>query len=248
MKKLICLFSVLSLFLTSCSGDESNNVVNPSSDVLPIKIIQTYEDGSTFSTDITYDGNKLLKLIYSDGSVINYTYSGSLVSKVEYFRNEILLQEDLYEYENDKLINFKRLEYDDVDDDYFTDVSYVYNSDGTVSYTESSGQLNNPSPYISTGVISLDEYGHVISIVNSNNYTETFTYDDKHSPFKNILGLDKLPFQDVYPNSYKHNFISEVNPDNTTTHVYTYNSNNYPITDEEDDGYGIQTTQYFYNN
>lgn len=250
MKKILFFLSGIAFLLNSCSNDDSTNSVNPSSDVLPVKIIQTYEDGSSFSVDITYNGNKVLKLIYSDGTFVDYIYSDNIISKVEYYRNEVLYQEEFFQYDNnDRLVNHKRFEYENVaqDYDYAKDVTYSYNLDGTVSSIMMSGEVLDPN-FTDTAVFTLNDYGEVILANHNQGYIESFTYDNKNSPFKNILGFDKLRFSGNNPTAYLHNFISEVNPHNTTTHIYTYNSNDYPLTDQENDGYGISTTQYFYNN
>jgi hypothetical protein len=244
MKKLLYLFAFLTVFLSSCSSDNDDS----SSLVLLKKYVETLEDGSTFTMNFNYNGNKLLGSTGDFNSSSTVTYNGNLITKIEYFNGSTLTQENIYQYNNnDKLINFKSNEYYSTSGNYGTSVDYTYNSDGTVSFSKYSGDLSLPLTLSSEGYFTFDSHGRVTSAVQDNGYTETFTYDDKNSPFKNILGIDKLPFEGDYANNFINNFIIRTNTYSGSNFTLTYNSNDYLSIEIEDDGDEITTTQYFYN-
>lgn len=247
MKKLLFLLSGIAFLLSSCSSDDSGNGVNPS-DILPVKIIQTFEDDGTSNTaTVQYEGNKIIKVVYEPGTtVVNYTYSGNLITKIEHFTNQVLEQEEEYQYDdNSRLTRYKRFE---EDENYGSEVRYDYNMDGTVSFIQFSGPLSSPLIPTAVGTFDFNSSGEIIAVNHEGGYWESYTYDAKNSPFKNILGFDKLILTGNTPTGYRHNFTEEKNPHSITTTTYTYNANDYPLTAVEDDGYGISTRQFFYNN
>lgn len=251
MKKLLFLISIL--FFTACSSDDDNKA--NSETILVTKIVETYEGNGTtdtYTTYLNYDGSKLVGQTFDiPNSNAAVTYTGNLITKIEYFYNSNLAQEVLYAYDSsERLINFKRYEYGG-SNDFGVNVDYVYNSDGTVSYEKESGNLPTLNPS-STGVINFNTDGSVSTIVASNGYTYTYTYDTKNSPFKNIMGIDKLIFEDDEASNFiLHNFLTRIEDSGfsttTTNYSYTYNSNNYPTQLLQDDGSSIKTKQYFYN-
>lgn len=242
MKKIISILCILTIILSSCSGDDSASQSNV---VLLTKMIQTFESGNPIETTYQYNGNRLTKIFYGNLAYAEVTYSGNLITKIQQFQNNELIQEIRYEYENNKLVNFKRFEYDD---NYGTNIDYTYNADGTVAFEKFSGSLSSPLAPSVTGVFVLNSSGEVISAQYFNGYLQTYTYDTKNSPFKNVLGMDKLAFDDDSANGFIHNLILEEDLYYSTTTTYTYNSGNYPLTSSEDDGDEVINTQYFYNN
>ena len=108
MKKLLYFFTFLMVLLSSCTSDNDDS----SSLVLLTRYVETLEDGSTFTMNFNYNGNKLLGSTGDFNSSTTVTYTGNLITKIEYFRAGTLTQENIYEYNsNDKLINSKRNEY-----------------------------------------------------------------------------------------------------------------------------------------
>lgn len=244
MKKLLYFFTFLMVLLSSCTSDNDDS----SSLVLLTRYVETLEDGSTFTMNFNYNGNKLLGSTGDFNSSTTVTYTGNLITKIEYFRAGTLTQENIYEYNsNDKLINSKRNEYSS-SGNYGTSVDYTYNSDGTVSFSKFSGDLNFPLTLSSEGYFTFDSQGRVTSAIHENGYEETYMYDVKNSPYKNVLGMDKLPFELDYANNFVNNFISRNDPYSGSDFTLTYNSSDYLISEIEDDGEEITTTQYYYNN
>lgn len=249
MKKLLLFVSVLALIFTSCSSDDDSS----STPILVAQITETevYNGQTeTYTMTFNYDGNKLLGIDYGTLSS-TVTYTGNLITKLELFYGTILIQEGLYTYDSsERLINFKRFEYDSTDD-YGVNVDYIYNPNGTVSFTKESGQLPDLNPS-STGVINFNSDGTVSTIVASTGYNYSYTYDSKNTPFKNVLGMDKLIFEDDEVNNNGiHNFLTEIeqygSSSYTRNYTYSYNSNDFPVESTMNDGYSVVTKQYIYN-
>lgn len=253
MKKLLYLFSAFALVLTSCSSNNESEQILQATPILITQMTATVvNNGNTESNTatFTYDGTKILSQNYGN-YYINYSYTGNLITKIEYFLNDVVISKELYTYNSlEKLVNYQRTEYDNVNGNYGVNVDYVYNSNGTVSYTRNTGNLPNLIPS-STGIINFNNEGLVISIETSTGYTYSYTYDTKNNPVKNVLGFDKLIFSDDDVSSLTKNLVSEVQTNSfgifTTNFNHTYNSNDYPIQTIEVDGSETVTREYIYN-
>lgn len=250
MKRLVYIFSVVVLTLASCSSNDDNT----SSPVLPTQVIETIDYGGnieTYTINFIYNGSKIVRQeVGSDAA--DYTYTDNLITKVEYKRNNEVIARYEYIYDsNERLINIKYFEFDDIGGDYGTDADYVYNSNGSVSFTVYSGNLPDLNQSLS-GTMTLNAEGLVASVVSSAGYSYAYTYDTKNNPFKNIMGLNKLLFfnDEATINSIR-NYLSEVvsygNSINTTTYNHTYNSNDFPTQTVRNNDYETITTQYIYN-
>lgn len=127
MKKLLYLFSALALTLTSCSSEDDSN--NNSSDVTLIKkIILTSddeEDDSYWNNTIifTYNGTKLVESREDDNYKTVYTYTGDLITKIEYFDGTVLDEYDLFSYNS----SGKLIEYRSIGNDFEEKFTYTYN-------------------------------------------------------------------------------------------------------------------------
>ncbi|MFZ0596127.1 MAG: hypothetical protein WAM46_04030, partial [Flavobacterium sp.] len=108
MKKILFLFSALSMVLiSSCSSDDSSTDEG-SATLLPQKITETtVENGKSGSLvyTLTYDGNKLKDIATTDASRTVYTYTGDVITKVESYKSGVLQSTDTYAYENGKLMS-----------------------------------------------------------------------------------------------------------------------------------------------
>jgi hypothetical protein len=257
MKKLICLFGLSALLLTSCSSSDSSSTTEES-DVLVTRTVETYaNDGSTVTTNYTYSGKKVLKSIDSDGYYENYTYTGDLLTKAEIFdMDDNLIQRETFTYNGSaQLVSYVILDFEFNMGDKET---YVHNSDGTISTAAFSGDLTSQTNPVSTGVVhfangevsSFDE----IESFSSSTSTTTYTYDTKNNPFKNITGYDKISFIDSEAAGNTHNILTKTyttsSQTDVTTTTFTYNSLNFPVTDSEIEGTdatSVITTQYTYN-
>jgi hypothetical protein len=223
MKKLFLFVLASLLSLNSCSNIESKQ--SAKNEILPKKIITTSGTGSIISsTDITYDGNKIIGTKSSSGEYQIYKYTGTFLTRIEsYDASGKLVLEDNYTYANGKL-----------DKNVFIDngstpieTTYTYNQDGTISFVESRLQ----GSFLTNGKFFLTN-GNITSIETSNtNYTGTYTfeYDSKNSPTKNFLGYNLLlPGNNYEILQSKNNLLKYVEKGNTETFSYVYNSDGYP--------------------
>ena len=258
MKKLVCLCAFSTLLLTSCSSG-SDSSTTTESDVLVTKTVENYAlDGSTVTTNYTYNGKKLVKSTDSDGYHKDYTYTGDLITKIETIddSNATLMQEQTFTYNaSGQLVTYIIKDFDSGEGDRET---YVYNSDGTISTAAYSGNLTTQTNSVSTGVVHFT-IGEVTSVNNietlgGTTSTTTYTYGTKNHPFKNITGYDKISFIDSDAAGITHNVLTQSytsgSQTDVTTTTYTYNALNFPMTGSEIEGTDATTviaTTYTYN-
>ncbi|MES2575460.1 MAG: hypothetical protein V4572_10995 [Bacteroidota bacterium] len=235
MKKILCLFSALALVLTSCSGDDSSSDSSPdSSTILLKKTILTDSEGEKTTVIYKYNGTKIVSELDNYGDGILYTYTGDLITKMEFKYDGIIEQTNTYSYTDGKLTTFVR---EDPIMDWGNKEVYTHNSDGSISVKEYIGDGTTQTQLNSTGTINFFANGEVSEITSSNNLTYKYVYDTKNNPFKNVLGFGKIAFVDGIADGISHNMISETyGTEVTYTATYVYNSNNYPktVVDNED--------------
>ncbi len=256
MKKIICLLGFSALVFTSCSSGDSSSTTTES-DVLVTKTIETYaNDGSTVTTNYSYNGKKMVKATDSDGYYEKYTYTGDLLTKVEYFSDADELEEtETFTYNTSgKLATYVRSEW--IVDQGVRE-EFVYNSNGTVSTTTYSGTptlqtfpLNTSVVYFSGSEVSMTELYNGSALASMH----TYTYDTKNNPFKNVTGFDKIAVIEAESVGLIHNILTDTYSESSNTftynNVYTYNSLNFPLTNADTEGTDATTTittQYFYN-
>ena len=100
MKKIILFVSAFALLVTSCSSDDSDPEPAAPTGTLLTKIIETYDDGSVETSNITYNGNKIVSMItveYNEKTI--FTYTGDLITKEEFFVDDIIDETFVYEYD-----------------------------------------------------------------------------------------------------------------------------------------------------
>lgn len=246
MKKRLCLFSVALLFLVSCSSDDSSTPPDPASqNLLLSKTVEVDAFFGNFTTNYTYNGNKLVEINrYEEESDI-YTYTGDLITKIEKFNvylsgttDEIteLVSTDMFEYNsNNQLIEFKTT-YPNSQMERVT--TYVYNNNNTVTFEQYENFPGNTPELLKTGTITMQdgEISTLQVVKDFDSFTANYTYDNKNSLFKNVVGYDKLMVThiigtqgsftsgDTVLGGISHNFV------NNGEFEYTYNADDYPIT------------------
>ena len=232
MKKLKLSRLVLLLTLTflSCSKD-GDSTPDSSSLILPKKINyieNTSRDKIGKDTYFTYKGNKIVSDL-TDGRYKNvYTYTGDFITKVEGFDYAKLTSTEDYTYINGKLTS---VTYKETSASYSTTTNFIYNSDGTVLYS-SNGNGKGKLTF---------KNGNLIEDASENNGTESYEYDTKNNPFKNILGIAALLYncKECGPhNAASNNYIKRTDTYSgstsvLSTSVITYNLDGYPIADIE---------------
>jgi YD repeat-containing protein len=234
MKKLLYLFTASLLVVTSCSKDDDDSYDSPSS-ILPKKITFTESDGTSYSEDIVYNGNKIVSITEADGSQRKFTYNGNQIVKIEEFDKDGLSEGPTEcGYTNGLMTSYVE-KYDDL---YNHKTKYIHNNDGTVSYEQFKINISTgvEEKYGQTGKLTFKD-GNLIKAertYDKYNSVEVYEYDTKNSPFKNVLGLNLLIDEDV---SSVNNVVKETSTSQSgsniytdvTTYSYTYDANNYPI-------------------
>lgn len=260
MKKLLYVFSALVLIFTSCSSDSDSSSDSPAGTVLLKRIVETDPDGIVSNTTITYSGNKIVRMSFDDGTYENYTYTGDLITKSESFdENDDLNEAFIYVYDGSgKLIESRWLDYLSASGS--SKQVYVYNNDGTISFQEFYGDVDSQTSLARVGKIFANKYEvympEEVGSYPAHTITHTFTYDDKNQPMKNVTGYNKIWFAFTdYGTNYANNITSDLHTNTLgvyqpiTSTVYTYNSQNYPITEAETNHTNsdeVTNIQYFY--
>lgn len=242
MKKFLCLFSALTLVLTSCSNDDTPN----DNQFLLKKMVETYEDGSTITLNYTYEGNKLVSATDGAGEgTVYWTYNQDLITKMEIKLSDgAILQQNAYSYDSNKRLSiFLRI--DPVEKTGFREV-YTYNGDNTISVKSYTGDDKTQIDLDGTAVITLVD-GEVAKIVSTYGVDFAYTYDTKNNPEKSVQGLDKISFADGEASGILHNIITQKKDDDPAkTAEITYNADNFPIKSIDNFEGEVVTTEYFY--
>src|SRR6476620_9595488 len=233
MKKLFLLLGVTSLARTSCSSSDDSSTTNPAAPLLK-KVVESYSDGTSLTTNFVYNGTHLMSWSASDDSSAQVTYTGDNITKIEYFEGNELDQRDLYTYNSaGQLITYIRL---DIPMEWGNREDFTYNSNGTITVVAHNGDLVSQTDGERTTIMTLTN-GEVTSSVSDSN-TFAYTYDDKHIPETNIAGYSKISFIDGSASGIIHNLMTEVETTfgdtYTTTNTYNYNAAGYPTTQTED--------------
>ncbi len=245
MKKFLFFVSVLALAFTSCSEESSNSSSNNNTPILLTKIIETFPDNSSWTTQYEYSGTKLVKQIDDDGH-FTYTYTNNLITEVKYYESNTLAQTETYDYDaNDRVITYTII--DNLDTNWGNKETYVYNPDGSISVNYYIGDAFSQTTLNNTGTINFTN-GEVSQISFSDGRTRSYTYDNKKNPFINVTGFDKISFCNQEASGILHNITEEDDSADMDDLIasYTYNSNDFPETSIETD-FEVINIQYFYN-
>ncbi|MES2748711.1 MAG: hypothetical protein V4648_10025 [Bacteroidota bacterium] len=257
MKKFAFLLFVLLPLLQSCSSDDAG-VAEPEPQLTTngtvLKRTISTSGPNVNTSDYYYNGNKLEKMVSSTGNRIEYTYTGSLITKTQYF-DSANISTDITNFQyNPSGKMTQRVTVNPTNNTGYR-CELIYNSDGTVSVLGYQGDGNAQNTQIINKKAFLFPNGDVEKIeeyvvVNGNNHTRTryYTYDDKNSPTNAILGYNKIKFWDTgtYGNSHNNTAILFTTTENSTTSTsnltYTYNSFDYLVTAS----YAGISIEYFY--
>jgi uncharacterized lipoprotein YehR (DUF1307 family) len=238
MKKAIQILfvSVLMLAITSCSNDDNNN--NP--DQLLKTLIEVNVDGSSATTHLTYDGNKILSIVSPTKSE-TFEYNGELITRINSMDipNQELTVFD-YIYTNDKLTKVICSE------NY--ELNFVHNADGTVTYEKTMLDTNNNEVLVYHGTLSfqgqnvLEDKRVLDNTVSSEVHKQevSFAHDAKINPLNNITGYSKLldRFTTISANNtassleiYSVNYLDTEQATSSAVQYqrsFQYDGNNYP--------------------
>lgn len=249
MKKLFTLVSVLILVLSSCSSEDN------STPILISKLITTYDDGSSLTIDYSYSSNKLLEETWSSGGIRKYFYENDLIIKIETKTDNVLTKELFYEYDSNNKVSIRKEYYYTASPFAFKTV-FNYFSNNTAHYEVYRGDFIEQNELVYQGDYLFNSSGQLISstsetpsgeLINTN----LISYDTNNSPFKNIVGFEKLYFNGFSPIGNKiesKEYASNNALMSSAIRQYQYNSDSYPSSCimEFDTG-EITTYEYFYN-
>lgn len=255
MKKFLCLFSALTLVLTSCSSDDENS----ENLILPKTVSYTYSDAEEDNDKavVEYNGNKIVSTSYTENDKEVYTYTGDLITKIVDFASEgNISSTNEFTYENGKL-KIDLLTEISENNTYISNTVYTHNNDGTISYKTYS-DINTTDDYkTSEGVLTYSN-GNLIKKTENykegSSYVKTYEYDTKSNPFKNILGYNLLIDYDTTSNlnnvTKMTNVYNNGNSGSTNVFIYTYeyNDKGYPVKQVETNLFndGEDTTEFTY--
>ncbi|WP_329805765.1 hypothetical protein [Flavobacterium facile] len=250
MKKIIALFSVFTLVLSSCSKDDVVSEVLTSpvvSYVLPTKIIETNSTGQVSTSLITYNGNKLVQIITGEDKSV-FTYTGDFITKVEDFSSGNNIEGNtIYTYENNKLKTLISTEYS-ATTTYKNKYVFTHNTNGTVDFLKYNVNAANVETLSGSGKYTFlngnlvkEEDGLMVAV---------YEYDAKNNPRKNILGFDKLLDDEQASINNKTKVTRTYNSGTPTVRVYQfdYNAVGYPTEERELNSSDVVVgkVQYFY--
>jgi hypothetical protein len=254
MKKLLFLLSASLLFFASCSSGDSNSSNNL---VLLRRTVQTnVSDGIARTTIFSYDVDKIISEVTDNQYKTIYTYTGNQITKQEYFEYANLIYTKIYTYNGNKLVSFFKTELNILNGERR---DYSYNTDGTVSYnlfivdnvTKIETKTETGKIFFLNGNVVKEEIDNYSGFLNR----ITFEYDNKYSPFKNVIGLSLLI--ENFALVSNNNAINESefwqtnggSYGGTYNYIFNYNSNAYPIEKTKTyalGGQSVSTIKYFY--
>lgn len=250
MKKIALVFSVLFLILTSCTSNSEDTITIDQDSVLVRRYTYGRND-QNITTNLIYNGNKVVSTNSNDGMSEKFTYSGNLITKIEHFFYDDLDQRNIYAYNSDgKLETFISLAPTMGNG---KKVTFVNNSDGTTSYSKFIGNLTSQTTLQETGKIfyTNGEITKIESISGTMTIIQNFTYDEKNNPFKNCIGFSAISFANFQVNGKSRNVLtysSSLTLNNfSATYSYTYDNNNFPISVLIESGnFSSSVNQFFY--
>lgn len=240
MKKIFLFVSFIALTLTSCSSSDDSS---PDPTNMLVKKFTSNDEDGVLTTNITYNGNKIVKMVDSDGYRAQFTYTGNLITKVDSYVDDSLEQSDIYTYDSSgRVLSYKMLDFGSETGDLTT---FNYNANGTISTELFVGDLDDQSMLNETGMIYFTN-GEVSKIEKYFDgtlaSTSLYTYDTKNNPFKNITGFSAISFTDGDASGILHNVLTNVYEGSSSTFSMTYNSSDYPTKIVENEGSTIVST------
>lgn len=234
VKEIVGIVIVVLMTLCSCTTDPI--------DQIPMlkRIVEVSVDGSSNTTTLVYDENKIVSIDKVD-QLLKFYYTDDLITKVEELDKTTQHLNTLnYSYSEDQLTKITS------SDNYI--INYIHNGDGSVSYEKLTKDSNNLEVRNYHGILyfqnenlvkdekTLDDAGQGISSKN----TVSIQYDTKRNALKNVLGFNKLMDYSKAISSNNDVIYSEVSSvrdidnDQITSSVkridskYKYNSLGYP--------------------
>lgn len=237
MKKANIIIGLLSVFLITLSSCTNENI-----DQVPLlkKIVEVSVDGSSNTTTLNYNGNKIVNIDKVD-KLTEFYYTDDLITRI--VESDKITQHKNaldYLYSDGKLVKI-------ISSDNYV-LNYIHTNDGSVSYEKITKDSNNNEVKIYHGILYfqnenlikderiLDDAG--IGVLAKNSIS--IEYDYKNNALNNILGFGKLlnysktisSNNDI--NRTEISYIKNMAEDQVISSIktykskYTYNLNEYP--------------------
>jgi hypothetical protein len=255
MKRIVLLLIVVTIAFTSCSKSEEALVeVTPAPNVVLLRTGNI--DGAI--SNFTYTGNKLNERTSGTKRYI-YTYTGDLISRIEYINGTTHKDYKDFTYEGGDLKTYIQ---DVAINNYKTKRTYTYNANGTVTYVSVSvDKTTGAETSLGSGTFNFVNGNFVkdysassnqpVTGVTTNNFD--YIFDNKNSPYKNILGFNKLitEIEICSVNNFtKETLFNQYTGNSGTTRVityeYEYNSDGYPTKRTEKDSNNVVLSTMLY--
>jgi hypothetical protein len=257
MKKIILAASVLALTFTACKKEVTTDPTNPTKPDNSSRLLKKMtksEAGQTTVYNLTYDGAKRLSQIKSadNHELIEFFYdnNGNVVKMEQREDNE---SRNLFTFSYNNGIpvsgTFKSWELTEGEPEELTE-------DDVLTYTVTNNQVTKINQNFLLQDVAVD---FLLTYANGNlakaeatgipnfNYSATFAYGDKKSPFpkvfKHVLDPAGLSVQFFTKNDIKSMTLHiPGTTTQTTTTTYTYDAAGYPLT--SNDGTTTHTFEY----
>ncbi len=265
MKNLFLFLSLVSIVFSSCSSEDEvpaiqEEQLTTNGYLIKKSIWTNFASGEVKTTDYFYNGIKITKLEISNGQRIEYTYTGDLITKQFLYINNVLKEEDHYQYDAQQRITQKLTFLQNPDS--VTRTEYTYNSDQTVSIKRFQGDTVAQNNLLNDRKAFLLPNGDINKLEtyltqNGNAVTKTYQcyYDSNNTQNNSVVGLNKIKYWELGSIIFynQHNVTSIVNTTtenssvSTENQVLTYNSYGCPVTANYSvDNTGVFSIQYFY--
>lgn len=213
------------------------------------KSVSTSSTGNVRTTDYVYDGNKIVSAT-TNSLKINYFYTNDLISKIEFRYNQIVSNTLLLTYDNSQKLIEKTAT---SDSQQVVKEIFQYNTDGTISSTATVTSQDSDS-IVENSKYFLGSSGEIVTreVYNSaGTQITTYSYDTKNNLFKNVLNMNKLlQFDSNVFNCTGYQASRNGVVSNSSTSQFTYNSNDFPVTNTSTTINGSTTSsftiQHFY--
>ena len=238
-------FALITLACNSSDDDEPTTT-----EETPVLVTKfTDED---FNMSFKYDGVKLLEDNTNDGRKTTYVYTGNLITQTKEYQNGTLTETADFTYDTNSKLALIKTVGTTIGSNTPNNYTYTfeYPNPSTVICTRVRNYTFAGNPQVSKDVLTYSFTNENIVLVKdayysnnvlTGNITRTYTYDDKKSPFVNILGFDKLLIYLSYTYSDeltgKNNLLSlsqtnvQVNSNTSSykkNYSINYNDKNYP--------------------
>jgi hypothetical protein len=195
MKKL--LYLLFAICLIGCSDDDGISDTAGTDTQLLVKSINwtRTNEGTTDngSEEFTYDGNKIVQVrrtssinVDSYNYTDKYIYTDNLISRISSYNfNEELQEQTFLEYDNSDRLIYIEVEKNGQLEYY---ASLEYGSSNT-SFTYTAIGVSNVF-FSETTECQIDSNGNIVSFEGNgiDEQSMNCSYDNKHNPFKNIIG------------------------------------------------------------